>query len=106
MAFNNPAQKQNPPSYEDISRRARELWEIRGQPAGQDDAIWLEAERELRRQAAPATATQPPGSSRPAATPKPSSRLQRREAEELRGKGAEVSTRGSAMREPDDGPDI
>lgn len=35
-------------SREDISQRARELWEGYGRPAGRDQEIWLEAERQLR----------------------------------------------------------
>lgn len=36
-----------PPSSEDISQRARELWEKYGRPSGRDEEIWLEAERQL-----------------------------------------------------------
>ena len=36
-----------PPSHEDISQRARELWEGYDRPQGRDEAIWLEAERQL-----------------------------------------------------------
>jgi len=36
------------PSHEQISRRAYEIFIERGQPAGQDLAHWLEAERQLR----------------------------------------------------------
>lgn len=36
------------PSYEDISRRAAEIWKARGQPVGRDLDIWLEAERQLK----------------------------------------------------------
>jgi quinol monooxygenase YgiN len=36
------------PNYEEISALARSLWEKRGCPSGQDDQIWLEAERRLR----------------------------------------------------------
>jgi hypothetical protein len=39
-------------SQDAISERARTLWLERGQPSGQDEAIWLQAERELREQAA------------------------------------------------------
>lgn len=35
------------PAHEDISRRAQELWNDRGQPLNQDEAIWLEAEGQL-----------------------------------------------------------
>ncbi|GEM_PF-1904186 len=34
-------------SQEDISQRARELWESYGRPDGRDTEIWLEAERQL-----------------------------------------------------------
>ena len=36
-----------PPSHEDISQRARKLWEGYDRPQGRDEAIWLEAERQL-----------------------------------------------------------
>lgn len=35
--------------HDDVARRARELWESYGKPAGRDEEIWLEAERETRR---------------------------------------------------------
>ena len=34
-------------SQEEISQRARELWERYGRPDGRDTEIWLEAERQL-----------------------------------------------------------
>jgi Protein of unknown function (DUF2934). len=34
-----------------IARRARQLWDDRGRPHGQDVDIWLEAERQLRAEA-------------------------------------------------------
>ena len=34
-------------SHEDISARARQLWESYGQPSDRDNEIWLEAERQL-----------------------------------------------------------
>ena len=36
------------PTHEQIARRAYEIFVERGQPAGQDLAHWLEAERQLR----------------------------------------------------------
>lgn len=39
------------PSYDEISDHARGIWQSRGQPAGQDTEIWLDAERELRARA-------------------------------------------------------
>lgn len=39
--------KTNSPTHEEISQRAQELWRERGSPEGQDNEIWLEAERQL-----------------------------------------------------------
>jgi hypothetical protein len=36
------------PTHEDISAAAQLLWIEKGRPEGQDDEIWLEAERRLR----------------------------------------------------------
>lgn len=36
------------PSHEQISERARSLWEERGRPEGRDLEHWFEAERALR----------------------------------------------------------
>jgi hypothetical protein len=36
------------PSYDDVSRRAFQLWESSGRPAGRDLEHWLQAEAELR----------------------------------------------------------
>ncbi len=36
-----------PPTHEAISGMARQIWMERGRPAGQDEAIWLEAEQRL-----------------------------------------------------------
>ena len=36
---------------DEIARRAAELWRGRGQPSGQDEAIWLEAETQLQAEA-------------------------------------------------------
>lgn len=36
------------PTHEDISAAAHLLWIEKGRPDGQDDEIWLEAERRLR----------------------------------------------------------
>ena len=35
------------PTHEQISERARALWQERGQPSGQDEEIWFEAERQV-----------------------------------------------------------
>jgi hypothetical protein len=35
------------PTHGEITVRAREIWEKRGRPLGQDTLIWLEAERKL-----------------------------------------------------------
>ena len=37
--------------HEEISQRAEKLWRERGQPSGQDEAIWLEAESQLQAEA-------------------------------------------------------
>lgn len=108
MASHKPAPKQSTSriSHDEISRRARELWESRGQPLGQDDEIWLQAERELTRNPGPgygAAGTEP--SVRTAVEPKPTGRLPRRgEADEPRsGRGPES---GPGRREPDDESDV
>lgn len=61
------------PSHEEISSKAREIWESYGRPAGRDEEIWLEAERQLQpaqaAQNAPAAATETaPGSPPPVAS--------------------------------------
>jgi hypothetical protein len=38
-------------AHEEIARRAEELWRQKGWPAGQDEAIWLEAESLLQAEA-------------------------------------------------------
>ncbi len=64
------------PSHEEISRRAQEIWERYGRPAGRDEDIWLEAERDLQQpavtnpSAAPAP-TSPVPSPRQSSTPPP-----------------------------------
>lgn len=40
--------KTKSPSHEEISYRARELWQSRGNPTTTDNEIWLEAERQLK----------------------------------------------------------
>jgi hypothetical protein len=37
------------PSHDEISNRARAIWESKGCPAGMDEQIWLEAEAQLKR---------------------------------------------------------
>jgi len=37
-------------THEDISKRAREIWEREGRPQGRDMEHWLQAEAELRQQ--------------------------------------------------------
>jgi hypothetical protein len=39
--------KTNSPSHEEITQRAREIWQQSGSPDGHDTEIWLEAERQL-----------------------------------------------------------
>lgn len=35
-------------THEQISSRARDLWQQNGEPSGRDEEFWLEAERQLR----------------------------------------------------------
>jgi hypothetical protein len=37
-------------THEEISKRAREIWEREGRPEGRDKEHWLQAEAELRQQ--------------------------------------------------------
>jgi hypothetical protein len=55
----------NSPSHEQISRRAYEIFIERGQPAGQDMAHWLEAEKQLRTSAQSAQPSQAKAASTP-----------------------------------------
>ena len=41
------------PTHDEISQRARELWESNGRPADRDQDIWLEAERQLLAETTP-----------------------------------------------------
>lgn len=43
------------PTPEQISRRAKALWESYDRPTGRDEEIWLEAERQLRESLVAAT---------------------------------------------------
>jgi hypothetical protein len=36
------------PNEDRIRRRAREIWEENGRPAGRDEEFWFQAEREFR----------------------------------------------------------
>jgi len=38
----------NHPTHSEIATQAQLIWELRGRPEGQDQAIWLTAEQELR----------------------------------------------------------
>jgi hypothetical protein len=38
----------NHPTHSEIATQAQIIWELRGRPEGQDEAIWLTAEQELR----------------------------------------------------------
>ena len=42
-----PADLRTRPLYDDVSQRARDLWESYGKPSGRDEEIWLEAERQM-----------------------------------------------------------
>jgi len=43
-----PAAKRAEPTYDEISQRARQIWESSGCEPGHDEENWLRAERELR----------------------------------------------------------
>jgi len=83
------------PSHEQVALRAELLWKAKGTPSGQDEQIWLEAERQLydeakevfsnsaastpssvtsstHRSSSPLTSTQPAASSNSAAKTQPS----------------------------------
>jgi hypothetical protein len=104
MASNIPSRKASPaskssspaarPSHDDIAARARALWESRGQPSGQDDAIWLEAETQLS----------PPSTTN--AMLEATGRLERSDDDPTSERGAQRSARGNQARERDDDPDI
>ncbi len=47
-------------SHDEISRKAKELWENYGRPEGRDDEIWLEAERSLAGTSSPRTSEERP----------------------------------------------
>lgn len=51
----------NTPTHAEIAGQAEHLWRSRGCPVGRDSEIWLEAERQLRRDL-PSTGDQKPGS--------------------------------------------
>lgn len=63
--------KSNPPSHEDIARRAHEIWTARGNTHGYDIGHWLEAERELMLESS--APPPPPHESPPPADPTPHS---------------------------------
>ena len=42
-----PSETRTRPLHQAVEARARELWESYGRPQGQDEKIWLEAERQL-----------------------------------------------------------
>jgi len=42
-----PSSSRREATREEIMSRAQVIWEQRGRPSGQDDEIWLEAERQL-----------------------------------------------------------
>jgi len=45
------------PSQQDIAKRAFEIYMSKGCPQGQDEQIWLEAERELRGKKTPVSSS-------------------------------------------------
>jgi len=67
------------PTYDEISERARKLWQERGQPAGQDNDIWFQAERELRSRSDAASQSNPARTAAANTETKPSARENGRE---------------------------
>jgi hypothetical protein len=60
MMTNLPADSGRPRmDHDKIAARAAQLWRERGQPSGQDNEIWLEAERSLQAETLPARAELP-----------------------------------------------
>ena len=45
------------PTHDEITARARQLWQTAGQPSGRDEEFWLAAEAELRKDRAKTVAT-------------------------------------------------
>jgi hypothetical protein len=37
-------------THQQIEQRAREIWQQKGRPVGQDEKIWLEAETQLKKE--------------------------------------------------------
>lgn len=59
------------PSPAEVAARARLLWELYGRPAGRDEWIWLEAERQLNGLDVRRVAVQQAGDARPGSRPLP-----------------------------------
>ena len=60
-----PVSASQTPSHEQISEKAKQLWENYGRPDGRDEEIWLEAERLLQSPSGlPAAQTAPATDSR------------------------------------------
>jgi hypothetical protein len=75
-----------------ISRRAYELWENEGRPAGCDLRHWLQAEQELGSRRAGSGSSNPPYTSAP---PKPASDVRPPQASRVAGAVTRESKRGS-----------
>lgn len=55
-------------THEEISQRARQIWEREGRPEGRDVEHWLQAEEELRRESQGSESARETVSSQPRAT--------------------------------------
>ncbi len=75
MTHENGTTGANRPTHDQIAARAARLWRERGEPSGQDDVIWLEAERALIEEASRATAPAPTPASPVAPAPAPISEV-------------------------------
>jgi hypothetical protein len=62
----------NTPTHEEVSQRARQIWQTYGQPEGRDVEIWCEAERQLLGKSTP---TSPPAAESRGTSPTASASL-------------------------------
>lgn len=82
------------PSHDEITQRAKSLWEERGRPEGRDTEIWLDAEKSLKqRDDQSFSSAQERDSTPPISVEKSSRRAQRREADDNRNRAPAPETR-------------
>jgi hypothetical protein len=68
---------QSSPRFEDVSRRAYEIWENQGRPDGNEQEHWYVAERELMQTGTPSLAAEVANDPRPMAAAKAKARVKR-----------------------------